>query len=116
MERPATVVVVVEDDDDVRSLMEVALRQAGFTVYGAASGEAALIACRQHRPDAVLLDVGLPGMDGYAVETAIRADEALQATRIVYVSGREDVRVRDYIRKPFGPKQLAQRVNAALGR
>jgi signal transduction histidine kinase/CheY-like chemotaxis protein len=90
--RPATVpldacILIVDDNRDVADSTAVLLRAAGWRVHLAYDGEEAIRSARTFRPDAVLLDIGLPGVDGYEVAERIRAEPENQATLIVAVSG-----------------------------
>lgn len=119
-------ILVVEDDATIRTILEMALMGAEYRhVRSVARGDEALDAVRRWRPDVVLLDVMLPGLDGFAVARRIRETPALAATRIVMLTARtqnEDI-VRglecgadDYITKPFDRKVLLARVKAVLRR
>ena len=104
-------IVVVEDDAVIRTVLEMALAAEGFTkVVGCARGDEGLTAIRRRRPDLALLDVMLPGVDGFTICRRIRETPALSGTRIVMITARtqsEDI-VRglecgadDYVTKPF---------------
>ena len=119
-------IVVVEDDAVIRAVLEMALQAEGFSkVSGYARGDEGLSAIRRLKPDLVLLDVMLPGLDGYAICRRIRESQALSGTRVMMITARtqnEDV-VRgleagadDYVTKPFDRKVLLARVKAVLRR
>lgn len=119
-------IVVVEDDPVIRAILEMALQAEGFVkVTGCARGDEGLDAIRRLKPDLVLLDVMLPGLDGYAICRRIRETPALAAVRVIMLTARtqnEDV-VRglecgadDYVTKPFDRKVLLARVKAVLRR
>ena len=119
-------IVVVEDDAVIRAVLEMALAAEGFTkVVGCARGDEGLTAIRRRKPDLVLLDVMLPGVDGFAICRRIRETPALSGTRIVMLTARtqsEDI-VRglecgadDYVTKPFDRKVLIARIRAVLRR
>lgn len=119
-------VFIVEDDAVIRAVLEMALAAEGFTkVSAAARGDEGLDAVRRRKPDLVLLDVMLPGLDGFAICRRIRETPALAATRVIMLTaraGNEDV-VRglecgadDYVTKPFDRKVLIARVRAVLRR
>ena len=119
-------IAVVEDDATIRAVLEMALMGAGFKhVRSYARGDDALADIRRRRPDLVLLDVMLPGLDGFAIASRIREDASLAATRILMLTARtqaEDI-VRgldsgadDYVTKPFDRKVLLARVRAQLRR
>lgn len=117
---------IVEDDATIRALLEMALLGAGYgDVASSARGDEGLRAVARDKPDLVLLDVMLPGLDGFSVARRIRETPDLAATRIVMLTARtapEDV-VRglesgadDYVTKPFDRKVLLARVKAVLRR
>ena len=119
-------IVVVEDDAVIRAVLEMALAAEGFTkVVGCARGDEGLTAIRRRKPDLVLLDVMLPGVDGFAICRRIRETPALSGTRIVMLTARtqsEDI-VRglecgadDYVTKPFDRKVRIARIRAVLRR
>src|SRR5262245_58025867 len=115
-------VLVVDDEKRIREVVEYALVKAGYRVTTAADGEQALLAFEAEPPDAVVLDVMLPGSDGLEVCRRIRARGA---TPIVFLSARNDEVDRivgleiggdDYLTKPFSPRELVARVRAVLRR
>ena len=79
-------VLVVEDDEVVGGFIQSILQMAGYEVFRAADGEAAILMAHDVRPDLVTLDVMMPGIDGWEVAHQLRIDEATAATRIVMVS------------------------------
>lgn len=80
-------ILLVDDDLGVREATALALVQWGHEVQGAADGQAALLIARAWRPDLVLLDIGLPGLDGFQVAAAWRQEPELGSCRIIAVSG-----------------------------
>lgn len=119
-------ILIIEDDSTIRTLLGMALAGAGFTdVQTAASGDEGLAMARRLRPDLVLLDLMLPGLDGFTVARRIRETPSLAATRIIMLTARtqnEDI-VRglecgadDYVTKPFDRAVLLARVHAVLRR
>lgn len=115
-------VLLVEDDDAVAASLEAPLAAAGFTIDRAENGEIALQSVKSGRYDIILLDLGLPDMDGYDVCRAIRADSA---TPIIVVTARSDEFDRvlglelgadDYMVKPLGSRELIARMRAVLRR
>lgn len=111
------VVLVVDDEEDVVVLCRVNLEFEGYEVIEAVDGEDALVKAREHRPDVVLLDVMLPGRDGWEVLAAIKADPDLHDTPVVLLTARmlDDDQIRgwssgaaDYVTKPFSPLTLSQ--------
>ncbi len=114
--------LVVEDDEDIRSLIELTLSTQGFTVMTADSGLAGVDAVREHDPDLVTLDLGLPGIDG--IEACRRIREMSDAY-VVMITARDDEVERligletgadDFLSKPFSPRELKARVNAMFRR
>ena len=110
-------VLVVDDEPDVLLLGRVNLEFEGYQVSTAPDGEAGLEACRELRPDVVLLDVMMPKMDGWQVLEAIKADEELQQIPVVMLTAKvqDEDQIRgwsagaaEYITKPFSPLSLSQ--------
>jgi len=116
-------VLVVEDEPAIAQLERMYLQREGFGVQVATDGDAALLAVRNLRPVAVVLDVGLPGLDGTQVCQAMRAAD--DWTPVLFVTARDDEVDRvlglelgadDYLTKPFSPRELVARVKAVLRR
>ena len=115
-------VLIVDDEPKIVQLARDYLEHAGFAVATAYDGKAALSSARSERPDLVILDLGLPEMDGLDVARALRADSSVP---IVMLTGRADesdklvgleIGADDYVTKPFSPKELVARVRAVLRR
>jgi CheY-like chemotaxis protein len=125
MSATARHVLVVDDDDDVREITQMSLEAvAGWRVRAARGGAEALELLRQERPDAVLLDVMMPGMDGPATFRAMQDDPGLRDVPVVLLTaklqvGREQpwdgLDVAGVIAKPFDPMSLAAQVSALVG-
>ena len=122
-ERPR--VLLVDDDPVIVRLLEVNFRLGGFTVDGANRGEEALDKAHAIRPDAIVLDVMMPGLDGYEVCARLRDDPELESVPIVLLTARaqeDDVArgyalgVVEYVTKPFDPEALVASVRRALPR
>jgi two-component system phosphate regulon response regulator PhoB len=118
-------ILVVDDEDDVRELLVVNLHRAGFKTIEAPDGETALKAVRESRPDAVILDVMMPAMDGFAVCEKIRSDPKIKSTPVIMLTAKGQPKDRisglekgadDYVPKPFSPKELILRLEAILRR
>jgi two-component system, sensor histidine kinase and response regulator len=114
--------LIVDDDKTVLSSLARHLRRT-YSVTTAATGEAALEAIETERPDLVLLDIMMPGLDGYEICRRVRADERHSLTKIILVSGRNhlaerlegyDVGADDYIAKPFSIDELEAKVRIFL--
>jgi DNA-binding response OmpR family regulator len=118
-----SVVLVVEDEPAIAELLRGYLSRDGFQVELAVDGESGLLAVQRHRPAAVILDVGLPGIDGTEVCRRLRA--AGDWTPVLFVTARDDEVDRvlglelgadDYVTKPFSPREVVARVRAVLRR
>ena len=119
---PDQTVLVVEDDPAIADLLDLYLRQAGFRVLQAPTGERGLELVAQQRPVLVVLDIGLPGIDGLEVCRRIRADSSLP---ILFLTARDgeidrvlglELGADDYVVKPFSPREVVARVKAILRR
>ena len=115
-------VLVVDDEPRIVQLARDYLENAGFAVLSAGDGPSALHAFRTRHPDLVVLDLGLPGLDGLDVARTIRTESQ---TPIVMLTARDDeldkllgleLGADDYITKPFSPRELVARVRAVLRR
>jgi DNA-binding response OmpR family regulator len=115
-------VLVVEDDPRIAQLVQDYLQHAGFSVLIAGDGAGALALARDRRPDLVVLDLGLPGLDGIEVAKGLRRESQvplIMLTARVEESDRLlglEVGADDYITKPFSPRELVARVRAVLRR
>jgi DNA-binding response OmpR family regulator len=115
-------ILVVDDEAGIRDLVGAYLRDEGFAVEEVASGEDALVAVRERPPDLVVLDLRLPGIDGFAVLREIRSTSSMFV--IVLTARAEEVDklvglelgADDYVTKPFSPRELVARVRAVLRR
>ena len=115
-------VVIIDDEEQIRSLVKSYLSSEGFDIIEAGSAEEGLEAIRQHDPEVVVLDVRLPGMDGFQALTEIRRTSDVyvimltarteEVDRVVGLSMGAD----DYVPKPFSPRELVARIKAVLRR
>ena len=115
-------VLLVEDDPRVLRLEQMVLEKEGFSVMAASSGEEALEMMAEITPSLIVLDIGLPGIDGFTACSRIREFSQVSIIMVTCKDYNED-KVRgldlgadDYITKPFSPSELAARVKAALRR
>ena len=118
-------IIVVEDDPNIADLLDTYLRGAQFRVLLANSGERGLELIAQHLPALVILDIGLPGIDGLDVCRSIRATPRISTTAVMFLTARDDEIDRvlglelgadDYVTKPFSPREIVARVKAILRR
>ena len=117
-----TRILAVEDDERIRTAVKLALEDEGWTVAEAGTGEDALAQFQQEPADVVLIDIMLPGIDGFEVCRSIRRSSDVP---IVMVTARADTHdvvagleagADDYLTKPFAPKELSARIRALLRR
>jgi DNA-binding response OmpR family regulator len=115
-------ILIVEDDKSIRTIVEYALRDAGFDIVSAERGDDALERVAHDRVDLVILDLMLPGMDGLEVCKRIRAERSMPII-ILSARGEEldkvlglELGADDYVTKPFSPRELVSRVKANLRR
>ena len=120
-----TKVLVIDDEAPIRLLCRVNLEAESMDVVEAADGEEGLTLARAEKPDIVLLDVMMPGMDGWQVAERLLENEATSQIPLVFLTARAELRDRarglelggvDYITKPFNPVELASVVEALLER
>ncbi|HEU5219161.1 MAG TPA: type II/IV secretion system protein [Gemmatimonadales bacterium] len=123
--RKGALVLLVDDEDQLRRVMRDLLERQGYSVVEARDGAQALDEVDRHAPDIVILDLNLPGVDGYSVLSQLRSRPATRQIPIVVLTakGDEDNEVRvlelgadDFLTKPFRAKALAARLESALGR
>jgi pilus assembly protein CpaE len=119
-------ILVVDDDASVQRLLQHTLRAEGYEVVIASAGPEGLQAWKEEAPSLILLDVGLQGMDGYAIAARIRADEGPDAhVPIIMLTAERDVQQKvkalrsgadDYLIKPFHPAELLARMKSLMAR
>lgn len=121
--RPAESILVVDDTPANLKLLTIALRSYGYEVRPVLSGEAALEALQRKLPDLILLDINLPGMDGYEVCSRLKSDPHMATVPIIFISARDDTfdKVKglelgavDYVTKPIRLQEVEARVRTHL--
>jgi two-component system phosphate regulon response regulator PhoB len=122
---PRQTILVIEDEPDIQELVRYNLAKAGFEVRCADTGEDGLAEATAQVPDLILLDLMLPGIDGFEVCRTLRGEARTSAVPVVILTARGEesdivtgleLGADDYIVKPFSPRVLAARVNAVLRR
>jgi two-component system KDP operon response regulator KdpE len=118
----ASRILIVDDEPNILATLAPLLRSRGYEVHTAMSGRAAIEAVDREKPDLVVLDLGLPDIDGVEVCRTIRESQSVPIV-VLSARGAESDKVRaldsgadDYVMKPFGPEELVARVRAALRR
>ena len=115
--------LIIDDEAPIRLLCKVNLEAEGIEVLEAGDGVTGLEVARAEKPDAILLDVMMPGLDGWNVAEELLADESTSAIPIIFLTARADLRDRvrgmdagglDYITKPFNPLELASLVRQVV--
>ena len=118
-------VLVIEDEPELREILLYNFNRDGFTAVGCGDGSESLEEVQRERPDVVLLDLVLPGLDGWQVYERLRSLHGGSKIQIIVVSAYHpddeilrglDFRAHDYVRKPFQLKDLIERVRAASRR
>jgi two-component system, cell cycle response regulator DivK len=116
-------ILVVEDQDDNRRILRDLLTASGYELIEAVDGEQGLTAAQQERPDLILMDIQLPGIDGYEVTRRIKANETLRSIPIIavtsYALSGDDQKAFGagcdaYVTKPFSPRQLLAKIKEYL--
>jgi DNA-binding response OmpR family regulator len=115
--------LVIDDEAPIRLLCRVNLEAEGVEVLEAPDGATGLEIAKREKPDAILLDVMMPGLDGWSVAERLLSDEETGAIPIIFLTARADLRDRvrgmdagglDYVTKPFNPVELASHVREVV--
>jgi two-component system cell cycle response regulator DivK len=116
-------ILVVEDQEDNRRIMRDLLSSVGYEVIEAVTGEEGVAAAETHRPDLILMDIQLPGLDGYEATRQIKANPDLEHIPIIvvtsYALSGDDVKAFEagcnaYVSKPFSPRELLAKIREYL--
>jgi two-component system alkaline phosphatase synthesis response regulator PhoP len=115
-------ILVIDDEQSILNLVSAYLRPEGYEVYTAADGPSGLKAARAYKPDLIVLDIMLPGMDGIEVLAQLRRESDVYVIMLTAKTEETDkivglsVGADDYVTKPFSPRELVARIKAALRR
>jgi two-component system response regulator VicR len=120
------IVVCIEDEPEMITLIKAILSRKGYDVTGAGNGREGLEVIERVRPDLVLLDLMMPGMDGWEVYQKLKAGEATQNIPVIVVTAKAQsidkmlglhiAKVDDYIAKPFSPQELVESIEKVLAK
>ena len=126
MSPESATIVCIEDEPGVIELIRLILERRGLKVVGAGSGAEGLEVVRQVQPDVVLLDLMMPGMDGWEVYRRMKADAMMRTIPVIIVTAKAEgidevlakhiAKVDDYIKKPFSLQELLQAIEKVLNR
>src|ERR1700759_1802669 len=118
-------ILLVDDEIDVLDFISYCLKREGYKILTAKNGNEALQLAEKDRPDLVLLDVAMQGIDGYSIARKIRSMKEIKSTLIIFLTGKNDEESElegfesggdDYITKPIKPKLLIARIKSLLRR
>ncbi len=113
-------ILIIDDDEDIISLIRIILENENYTVIGALNGDEGIKYALKEKPDLILLDIMMPGADGWEVMKMLHTDEKTRKIPVAMLTCKTDVRDKltglqegaiDYITKPFSPEELITRVN-----
>ncbi len=116
-------ILVIEDQEDNRRILRDLLTSASYEMIEALTGEEGVVSAETHRPDLILMDIQLPGLDGYEATRRIKANPALCQIPIIavtsYALSGDEVKAReagcdDYVTKPFSPRALLAKIREYL--
>lgn len=117
-------ILAIEDHEENRRLLRDLLTSFGYELIEAVTGEDGILAAESHRPDLILMDIQLPGIDGYEVTRRIKANPALRHIPVIavtsYALSGDDVKALEagcdaYVTKPFDPAELLAKIGEFLG-
>jgi two-component system alkaline phosphatase synthesis response regulator PhoP len=119
---PNAKILVIDDEQSILNLVSAYLRPEGYEVYTASDGPSGLKAARAYKPDLIVLDIMLPGMDGIELLSRLRRESDVYVILLTAKTEETDkivglsVGADDYVSKPFSPRELSARIKAALRR
>jgi two-component system alkaline phosphatase synthesis response regulator PhoP len=119
---PSAKILVIDDEQSILNLVSAYLRPEGYEVYTASDGPSGLKAARAYKPDLIVLDIMLPGMDGVELLTHLRRESDVYVIMLTAKSEETDkivgltIGADDYVTKPFSPRELVARIKAAIRR
>ena len=122
---PKKTILVIDDEPDILDMLSFHLEKEGFIVHPADSGEKGIKLCEHIKPDLILLDIMMPGMDGHQVCYRLKTNPDFNAIPIVMLTAKQDetdevvglkIGADDYIKKPFSPRVLIARIHSVLRR
>ena len=117
-------ILVIEDHEDNRRILRDLLTSAGFESLEAVTGEEGVALAETHRPDLILMDIQLPGVDGYEATRRIKANPVLRHIPVIavtsYALSGDEIKAKDagcdaYVAKPFSPRALLAKIREYLG-
>ncbi len=119
-------ILIVDDDPDMVEIIRLVVEEAGYETSGAHDGPDSLRKLKSEHPDLVLLDIMMPGMDGWDILHHMKRDPSIKDTPVIVVTARTQTvdkmiglhvaRVQDYVTKPFGNRELIQRIEGVVGK
>ncbi len=120
------VIACIEDQPDIAELINLILKRKGYTVLKAFDGDEGMALVKEHKPDVILLDLMMPGLDGWRFHAQLREDPELKDIPVIYVTARASAEERlraleeegaaAYIVKPFSPRELIDIIDQVLQR
>ena len=118
-------ILIVEDEKDIVEMIEYNLKKEGYTILSVMKGEDAVSLAKRERPDLIILDLMLPGIDGFETCKLLKSNEITEQVPIIMLTAKSqeadkvaglELGADDYITKPFSPRELLARIKVALGR
>jgi two-component system phosphate regulon response regulator PhoB len=119
------VILIIEDEDDIQEMLSLAMAKENWSLHAVKTGEEGLAMLKQHPADCVILDIMLPGIDGFKVLKKIKGEPDMKGIPVIMTTARGEeadivtgleLGADDYVVKPYSPKVLTARVRAALRR